>query len=70
MKTITVNYSNNCEIWWNAARLEAKGSPPPACVGLLDDVFALVASDEDTAEFLAWAESIPGYSERPFMVNE
>jgi len=70
MKTIAVDYEHNCETWWDAARIEAKGNPPSACVGLIWDVDTLTVPDEDAAEFLLWAEKIDGWDEGPFVVND
>lgn len=69
MTTITVDYEHNCEKWWDAAREEAKGNPPSACVGLLDSVDTLTVTAEDAKEFLEWAAKIPGFNEQPFVVN-
>jgi hypothetical protein len=69
MKTIAVDYEHNCETWWDAARIEAKGNPPSACVGLLDGVNTLTVSDEDAAEFLDWAKQIDGWEEEPFVIT-
>ena len=69
--TIRVDYEHNCETWWDAARDEAKGNPPSACVGLVADFGcdSLECSDEDAAEFIAWAEQLPGWSEQPFVIQ-
>jgi hypothetical protein len=66
---ITADYEHNCETWWNAAREEAKGNQPSACVGLLDWTNEIICSDEDAAEFLAWAAKLPGWDESPFVVE-
>ena len=65
--TIVVDYEHNCETWWDAARLEATGNPPSACVGLLNDVNTVTVSSEDATEFIDWAKQIPGWSESPFL---
>ena len=70
MKMIAVDYEHNCETWWDAARAEAKGNPPPACVGLLGEVNSLTCTEEDAAEFLGWAARLGGWDEQPFVVNQ
>lgn len=67
--TITVDFEHNCETWWVAARAEARGNPPSACIGLLESVNTLTVSEEDAAEFVAWAKAIPGWSEQPFVIQ-
>ena len=69
MTTITVDYEHNCETWWDAARREARGNPPTACVGLLGSGETITVSDEDAQEFLEWAEKVDGWSEKPFIVS-
>lgn len=66
MKTITTDYEHNCETWWAAAR---EASPTPACVGLIDRVDTITVPDEDAAEFIEWAEKLPGWDESPFVIN-
>jgi len=73
MTTIRVDYEHNCETWWDAAREEAKGNPPSACVGLVADMVGtdeIRCSDEDAAEFLAWAAQLPGWDEQPFVISD
>lgn len=69
MKTITVDYEHNCERWWDAARAEAKGNPPSACVGLLDTTNSLTVPDADAAEFISWSSEIDGWNENPFVIS-
>lgn len=70
MTAITTDYEHNCDTWWTNAREEAKGNPPTACVGLLDETDSVVVSDEDAAEFVAWAEGIEGWNEQPFVISQ
>ena len=67
--TITVDYEHNCEKWWTNARLEALGNPPSACVGLLDSVNNMTASDEHAVLFIQWASKIEGWDESPFVIT-
>jgi len=69
MTTITVDYEHNCEKWWAAAREEAKGNPPQACVGLLDSCDSIECIQPDVDVFVAWAEQLPGWNEKPFIIN-
>lgn len=72
MKTISVDYEHNCTTWWDAAREEISGNPPTSCIGLVSDVIstdAIVCSDEDADEFVAWAEQLDGWAEQPFVIQ-
>ena len=64
-KTLLIDYENNAEEWWTAAR-EAIDSCPEAARSFVQDGPDEHQVSPETAEaFLAWAATLPGWSDGP-----
>lgn len=66
---IAVDYENNAERWWDAARRHRSGCPA-SCGHLLDGTGAAetesaTVTTEDADIFCAWASSLPGWADGP-----
>ena len=60
--TITVDYENNCEIWWDAAH--ASQDAPEAVRPLLRNTCdSVTVTAEECAAVQAWASSLPGWDD-------
>ena len=60
--TVTVDYENNCETWWAAAR--AGGAAPASVRPLLHtSADTVTVSAEECAAIQAWASSLPGWDD-------
>lgn len=71
-KRISVDYENNAEIWWDAAREDqAHHAIPPTIASLVKPLLevggvdSITVSDAEAARIVLWAKSLPGWSDGP-----
>ncbi len=65
MTTILVDYENNAETWWDAAR--SHPNPPEALRPLLEvgGPDSIEVTKEEASEIQTFAESLPGWKDGP-----
>ena len=72
---IGVDYENNAETWWDAARTQARRERdlypeterelPASCGAILENADEVTVSTKDAATFRAWASQLPGWATGP-----
>lgn len=60
MKRILISDENSSGLWWQVA---LRPCPPEMIADVLHTGGELVVEDDQAAEILAWAESLPGWGE-------
>lgn len=63
-KRIAVDFENNAEEWWDAAR-EALDTPASINVLLQTNETEVTVSDDEALDVIAWAEQLPGWNDGP-----
>jgi hypothetical protein len=63
-KRIAVDYENNAEEWWNAAKTD-QNAPEAFAPLLADNADEVTVSDDEADEIIAWASGLPGWNDGP-----